>query len=229
MSARPGQYRLSGVKVLLAATAISLVGSLPPGTTNVLTVQLAATDGLATAGFFALGCLVAEVVYVALSMSVMDRLLRYERIIKLMQWISFGILIALAVGSFVAAVRNSPHPVVQIVSGHSPFVFGFILMIINPLQLPFWIGWTTVLLEKKVLHLHWSHYILYPLGGAIGSLLASILFIVAGTSLFQQSFVTQKHFHYIIAAIFLISAALQVLAIIKNSSPVGPVRRSMRI
>ncbi len=202
--------------VFVVAAGVSFIGSLTPGTTNVLTLQLAASEGKLTAGFFALGCLVGEGLYVALSLYVMDRLLRYERLVKFLQWISLVVLLGLAFVSLTAAVNDSPHTVVDVISGHSSFVFGFILMIINPVQVPFWLGWTSILLEKKMLQPKWSHYICYTVGASLGSLLASIIFILVGD--WVLLFVTQQYFHYIIAVVFLITALLQLLVIFRSAS-----------
>ncbi|MCW3116836.1 MAG: lysine transporter LysE [Chitinophagaceae bacterium] len=212
----------AGIMVFVVAAGISFIGSLPPGTTNVLAIQLAAKEGKLTAGFFALGCLLAESLYVALSLYVMIRLLRYERLIKSLQWISLVVLLGLALVSIMATVNDSASKVMEVISGHSPFVFGFMLMIINPVQVPFWLGWNAILLERKMLQLRWSHYIFYTVGAGAGSLLASIMFIWAGDWVF--SFVTQQYFHYIIAIVFLITALLQLLVIIRNASN----RRSVR-
>lgn len=216
-----------GVMVFVVAASVSFIGSLPPGTTNVLTIQLAAADGKLTAGFFALGCVVAEVLYVALSLYVMGRLVRYERLIKFLQWIFFVVVLCLAFVSLMAAINESPPAVVEVVSGHSSFVFGFILMIINPLQVPFWLGWTSILLEKNILQLKWSHYVLYAVGAGVGSLLASIIFILAGDWVVRKSFFTQQYFHYIIAVVFLITALLQLLSIIRNASKVRQAERTV--
>jgi len=210
------QMQYAGRMVFFLAAGISFIGSLPPGTTNVLTIQLAASEGKLTAAFFALGCFVVEILYVAFSLYVIVRLLRYERLIKYLQWISLAILLSLAFVSFMAILNDSSSNVIKIISGYSPFVFGFILMIINPLQIPFWLGWNSILLEKKMLQFKWSHYIFYILGAGAGSLLASFMFIFAGNWVF--SFVTQQHFYYIIAIIFLITALLQLLVIIRNAS-----------
>lgn len=216
------QMQYAGVMVFFLAAGISFIGSLPPGTTNVLTIQLAASEGKLTAGFFALGCLAAEILYVALSLYVMVRLLRYERLIKYLQWISLAVLLGLAFVSFKATLNDSPSKVIKVISGYSPFLFGFILMIINPVQIPFWLGWNSILLEKKMLQLKWSHYIFYTVGAGAGSLLASFMFIFAGN--WVLSFVTQQYFYYIIAIVFLITALLQLLVIIRNASKGRSVR-----
>lgn len=210
------QFQNTGIFIFFIAAIISFIGSLPPGTTNILTIQLSASEGKITAAFFALGCLIAEIFYVAISLYVMARLMRFKKLIRYLQWVSFALLLFLAIASFMATFNNSPAKVINFISGNSPFFFGFVLMIINPVQIPFWLGWNTILLEKKFLQLKWSHYIFYAIGAGAGSMLASIIFIFAGK--WVLSIVSQHYFYYIIAIVFLITALLQLIAIVKKPS-----------
>lgn len=76
------------IPILISAILISFVGSLPLGTVNVVTVQLAITDGYSTALWFAAGCLIAEMLYVGISLTMMDRIMKIGILLKLLQWVS---------------------------------------------------------------------------------------------------------------------------------------------
>jgi threonine/homoserine/homoserine lactone efflux protein len=197
--------RLFGLAMLL-----SFLGSLPPGTTNLLTVQLVAEKGLTVAVLFATGCLLAELVTVASSLFLVDRMIRFKGVMRFLQWISLFVLLALAIGSFFAAAGKSTVQIGSTWDGSSPLVFGFALMIVNPVQFPFWLGWTTVLVEKRILHTGCVHYCLYVLGSGVGSMLASICFILLGRMLVAHWFTVPGLFPAILGTLFLVSFILQL-------------------
>jgi threonine/homoserine/homoserine lactone efflux protein len=189
---------------------VSFVGSLPLGTLNVVTLQLAITGGYATALWFAAGCLIAEMLYVGISLAMMDRIMKFRILLKMLQWVSLIILIALATASFVAATQNVPASNVLVLNTLHPLLFGFLLMAANPVQIPFWFGWSTVLFARKILIPHAFHYTLYIGGAGLGSLMASVLFIFGGQFLFAWFTVTQTTFHWVTGSVFTLTAFLHV-------------------
>lgn len=196
-------------KILASAILISFVGSLPPGTVNVVTLQLAISDGYSTAFWFAAGCLIAEMLYVGISLAIMDRIIKIGILLKMLQWLSLIILIALAIASFAAGAQHIPARNVLISHTLSPFFFGFLLMAVNPVQIPFWYGWSTILFARKILMPNALHYALYIAGAGLGSLMASLLFIFGGQFIFASFPVTQKTFHWVIGGFFTLAVFLQ--------------------
>ena len=202
--------RHSELGVAISGFMISFLGSLPLGTVNVLTIQLAASNGTKTALWFASGCLVAELVYVRISLALRDLVIKIGAIQKVLHWISVAILIGLAIASF-AATRVGSLPVfVSLPGGISPFLFGFILMAVNPVQVPFWFGWSTVLFERRVLMPEALHYILYMVGVGLGSVIASVLFILAGHFLITWFPRSQGALHLVMGCVYVLTAAYLV-------------------
>jgi threonine/homoserine/homoserine lactone efflux protein len=207
-SKRTDNARLFGAGLLL-----SFLGSLPPGTTNLLTVQLVAEHGYTVAVLFATGCLLAELVTVTASFFLVDRMLRFKVVMSVLRWISLVILLALAIGSFVAAAGQPLYKIGAAWDGSSPLIFGFALMIVNPVQLPFWLGWTTVLLEKRILKPGCFQYYLYVISSGLGSMLASICFILAGRFLIVNWSIAPGIFYGSLGVLFLVSFGLQLRTI----------------
>jgi threonine/homoserine/homoserine lactone efflux protein len=79
--------------VLFWGFIVSFLGSLPPGTTNVLEVQLAATRGYEVATWFATGCMIAEVLCVSLCLLIMDRINESPKLMRSLEWVSLLVLI----------------------------------------------------------------------------------------------------------------------------------------
>ena len=197
--------------VAISGFMISFLGSLPLGTVNVLTVQLAASNGATTALWFALGCLVAELVYVRISLALRDLVIKFGTVQKVLHWMSVAILIGLAIASFAATRDNSQPVFVSFPGEFSPFLLGFILMAVNPVQVPFWFGWSAVLFERKVLMPDALHYILYMAGVGFGSIIASILFILAGHFLMTRFPRSQEVLHLVMGCVYVVTAGYLVL------------------
>ncbi len=71
---------------------------------------------------------------------------------KIMEWITLVIIIALAAGSFIAAAKGSAGAKNVLLNNNlNRFLLGIFMCAINPVQIPFWFGWSTVLFSKNIL------------------------------------------------------------------------------
>lgn len=194
---------------------ISFVGSLPLGSMNVAAMQISITEGYATAFSFAAGLLLAEIVYVRISLVAMDRIRKQQKILKILEWVTLIIIAGLAVSSFAAAAKNNPHPKNILLSNGMPrFVLGLLMSALNPVQIPFWFGWSTVLFTKKILLPRNDHYNVYILGIGLGTFLATSVFIFAGKFVVEKLNANQNTLHWVIGGIFTITAILQLWRIL---------------
>ena len=194
---------------------VSFVGSLPPGTVNILLIQLAIED-YGAAAWFALGSVVAEIVCVRLCLILMNRILKFQFIIRILQWIVLIVLVSLSMMSFAATSNGMVHSSSPMVLNTiPPFLFGFLIMIINPVQLPFWLGWTTILFEKNVL-VSGGPATGYITGIATGSLIACALFIVGGKALSSFLSMEQYIMQLVFGCVFAVMALVQVKQIIRH-------------
>lgn len=167
---------------LYAGFLISFLGSLPPGTTNIILVEIAGADGLYAAAMFALGGVLAELICVKLCLMIMRRAMHLSIVAKSIQWLSLIFLALLAIAYFILSFHDAAADDVSTLFSRpgSPFPAGFFMMLINPVQLPFWLGWTTIVVGRKSVNFHSHDELFYLSGIALGSLLASALFIFVG-------------------------------------------------
>lgn len=137
------------LRVLLTGLLVSFIGSLPLGTLNVAAMQISITDGVSAALQFSIGSLTAEIIYVRLSLVAMDWIRKQARLLLFFDWMTLGLLLALAISSFYAASHPASHSGNLILSSSLPkILLGFFMSAINPVQIPFWFGWSSVLLAK---------------------------------------------------------------------------------
>ena len=92
--------------IFLWGLFISFLGSLPLGTLNVAAMQIGIQESIKNALFFSAGSLLVEMVYVRLSLVGIDWVRKQVKLMKAMGWITLGIIVALAIGSFIAAAND---------------------------------------------------------------------------------------------------------------------------
>lgn len=204
-------------KVFLAGMIISFAGSLPLGMLNVAALQLSLSDGYGAAFWFVAGCALVEMIYVRASLVVMDRILQRHAVFKALKWVSFFILLALALNALTQASRGAVE-VHSLLSWHGlhPFVAGVMLMAVNPMQVPFWLGWNTILYSRNILVARQSHNNIYPLGIGLGSLLGSAVFIFGGRLLAGMLGAHQNLLNWVLGLFFLMFAAMQLRKIVRE-------------
>jgi threonine/homoserine/homoserine lactone efflux protein len=197
-------------KIFFTGLLISFLGSLPLGTLNVAAMQIGITDGYTAAILFSLGSLLVEMIYVRVSLVGMDWIRKQEKIFKVLEWVTLAIVVALAVSSFHAALHPKSGKNIILSSTLPRFVLGATMCAVNPVQIPFWFGWSTVLFTKKVLLPKNSHYNLYIIGIGIGTLIGNCVFIFGGQLIAEKLKSNQNILNWVIGGIFSITALIQV-------------------
>jgi threonine/homoserine/homoserine lactone efflux protein len=204
------------VRIFFTGLFISFLGSLPLGTLNVACMQIAISDGLKPALWFALGTLCSEMVYVRLSLIAMDWVRKQQRLFKALEWLTIVIVVALALSSFYTALHPRIHKNIILSSTLPKFVLGLVMSAVNPVQIPFWFGWSTVLFTKKVLLPRNDHYNAYIVGIGFGSFLGALVFIFGGKIIADRINAHTSVMSWIIGGIFMLTALIQLWKIIKK-------------
>jgi len=197
-------------RIFLTGLFISFLGSLPLGTLNIAAMQIAITDGIQPAILFSLGSLTAEVVYVRLSLMAMDWVRKQQKLFRILEWVTLLIVVALAVSSFYAAIHPKVQKNVILSSTLHRYFLGLIMSALNPVQIPFWFGWSTVLYTKNILLPKASNYNVYIIGIGLGTLLGNGVFIFGGKLIANKLDRNQHILNWIIGGIFALTALIQI-------------------
>jgi threonine/homoserine/homoserine lactone efflux protein len=207
-------------RIFCVGLGISFLGTLPLGTLNVAAMQIAVTDGIRPAIGFSLGALLVEICYVRLSLVAMDWVRKQEKLFRLFNWITLLIIAALAVSSFIAASHPSGDGKNIILSNTMPrFFLGITMSAINPVQIPFWFGWSTVLFAKKILLPKISHYNVYICGIGCGTFIGNAVFIFGGRLMVNTLNANQNVLNYVIGGVFAVTAMIQAYKMIWPKKP----------
>lgn len=211
------------VRIFFTGMLISFLGSLPLGTLNIAAMQISVTEGVQQGILFSLGCLLAEVVYVRISLVAIDWIRRQEKIFRMLEWATLLIVVALAVFSFYAALHPKSGGNILLSSTLPKFVLGLLMGALNPMQIPFWFGWSTVLFTKKVLLPQASHYNSYIFGIGVGTFFGNCVFIFGGKLMVDRLNANQNILNWVIGGVFAITALIQLWRIGKKKKIIDEV------
>lgn len=206
---------------------ISFLGSLPLGTLNVAAMQIGIQESILNAMYFSFGSLLVEMVYVRISLVGIDWIRKQEKLMKIMEWVTLLIIIALAVGSFVAASKgNGDTKNILLQNNMHRFLLGMFMCAINPVQIPFWFGWSTVLFTKKILEPKNEQYNSYIVGIGLGTLLGNAVFIFGGKWMVQRIANSQQYLNWVIGGIFAITAVIQLIKMLMKKDGVSKFHKA---
>ncbi len=199
------------VKIFGWGLLISFLGSLPLGTLNVAAMQIGIQESLANAFYFSFGSLLVEMIYVRLSLVGINWIQKQEKLMRVMEWITLLIIVALAAGSIAAALKGaSDAKNVFLQNNMHRFLLGVVMCAVNPVLIPFWFGWSAVLFTKKVLQPINSHYNSYIVGIGLGALAGNAVFIFGGQWIASHIANSQQYLNWVIGGIFTLTALIQL-------------------
>ncbi len=205
------------VKVFFWGMLVSFLGSLPLGTMNITSTHIAAQQGVKPAMIYASGSMLVEIIIVRLALIGMNWLKGRQKLFRLLEMFTLSLIIFLAVASFVAAYRMTDFANSLPINISWPFLTGAFLSLTNPLHLPFWLGWSTVLINKNILQTRPQHYNFYVAGIGLGTMMGFSVFIFAGSYFIHAITQHQWQVNFSIGGILLITAIVQTIKMFKGN------------
>ena len=203
-------------KVFFWGLIVSFLGTLPLGTLNVAAMQMGIQESIHNAIMFSIGCIVTEMIYVRISLIGVNWVRKQKKLFRWLEWITLGIVVALAIGSFSAAMHHHEEKNLILNNTINRFLLGMFLSAINPIQIPFWFGWSTILFDKKVLNPKNSYYNIYIIGIGLGSLFGNFIFIFGGQFIVAKLNANMNILNWVIGGIFALTAVIQLIKILMH-------------
>lgn len=207
------------LKTAGAGLAISFLGSLPLGTMNIAATHIAIEQGRTAGLLYALGSMLVEIIIVRVALIAMGWLAQRHKIFQFLELFTVSLILILSATSFIAAYKMTGFAG-SIPFGPSlhPFWTGVLLSATNPLHIPFWLGWSTVLLNKKILLPGNKYYNWYITGIAVGTMAGFAVFIYGGTYMVAQITAHQNVLNTVIGLVLLLTAVIQLRKMLKVSA-----------
>jgi len=207
-------------RVLFWGMLVSFLGSLPLGTMNVTITQISVQTGIQDGFAFAFGSMLIEVAIVRIALITMKWITEQRKIFRLLEYLTTSVILLLSITSFIAAYKMSGFVSPLPIESLTPFWSGAFLSLTNPLHIPFWLGWTTVLVNKNIVQPNRVDYNWYVTGIGLGTLLGFAVFIYAGNFLVMTIERHESFLNCVIGIVLLITAIVQIKKMIEIPSTV---------
>jgi threonine/homoserine/homoserine lactone efflux protein len=211
------------LKIFFIGMLISFLGSLPLATMNVAAIQISISEGITNAMLFSLGSLIVEMIYVRISVVAVSWIQRQKKLFRILEYVTLLIILALAASSFYSALHPGVQKNIVLSSTLPKFLLGATMCAVSPGQIPFWLGWSTVLFTKKILLPRNDHYNAYIAGIGIGTFIGNCLFIFGGMLIASSISRNQDIVSWVIGGIFLATALFQIWRMVKRKNLPHPV------
>lgn len=199
------------IRVFFTGMLISVLGSLPLGSLNVAAMQIGISENLKNAFKFSVGVMLVEVIYVRVSLTGMDWVVRNKTLFTVLEWATVVLFLVLGISSFLAARKTAKAKTSLLLNNKMDrFFLGAFMSAINPVQIPFWFLWSTYLLSNKVLMPDGWQFTWYTIGIGIGTLMGEAIYIFAGRWLMNKLKAGQRAINMVVGCVFIISAFIQL-------------------
>lgn len=205
------------IKIYYWGFIISFLGTLPLGTMNVTATNISLEQGAFSAIIFSGGTITVEAICVFIVLHALQWVNKQQRFFKIFEWLTALLILILAISCFIAAIEmksfgNSVFTKYEL----PPFFLGLLLSILNPLHIPFWFGWSTVLINKKILIVEQKYFLIYIFGISLGTLAGFTVFIYGGIYIIQQLKDKQNILNWVVGFVLLVTAIIQVYKIYRT-------------
>lgn len=162
------------IQVFLAGLIFSFLGSIPPGTMNLVVLQLGLENKIKIALRFSLAVAIIEYPYAWIAVAFEDWVTSSPMIVQNFQLITAVVMTVIGIFTIWSAQKPSDFSVKFNESG---FRRGLVLSVLNPMAIPFWIGVTAYLKAQGWIDISDSTMLhSYLFGTAVGVLILLILF-----------------------------------------------------
>jgi threonine/homoserine/homoserine lactone efflux protein len=196
------------LKLFFVAFSISFVGALPIGTLNTNVADYALKGNFTGAAEFGLAAIIVEVTLVRLALLVLDKIPHLQKLFKYLSAVMCVLIFFVAYKSLEAAFHMRSYQDMLPFVGMNAFYSGLVLSLLNPLHLPFWLGWTAVLKSRKILDASGSAYNIYIAAIGTGTFLAFVIYGFAGNFLMNTLKAQHNLINWILGITLLLTGVL---------------------
>lgn len=186
---------MSNTLVFVIAFLVSYLGSIPPGTINVTTMQLAVQNNRRAAVFFGLAAALVEFVYAGATVRFQLFLSENPVFTENFQIISAIAMILLGIANLVSKTSSRSFMAAANVKGRNGFKKGIVLGILNPLTIPFWLAMTAYLQTNGWISISGAAFWFYLAGISVGTFVLLLTVIKLGqqfTTIADNQFLVHK-------------------------------------
>ena len=162
------------INIFILGFFFSFLGSIPPGTINLSVLQLGLNNQIRGALFFSLAAIFVEFFYAWIAVEFQIFLTENTSITQNFQFIAGAAMFIL--GLINLSRKRSPQTG-KFGEGRVNFWKGFIVSVLNPLAIPFWVAVTAYLQSEAFITLSSNYRILIYVTGICGGTFALLMLV----------------------------------------------------
>lgn len=196
--------------IFIAGFTISLTGSLPPGLLNIIAVQLSGEKGTISGFSYAAGATVAEMMVVWFALTCINWFNNKKNFFAVLEWMTAFILVLFASACSIAAYLVEDLGKIIPRFMFSAFMTGLLFSLLNPVHIPFWLGWSNFLSGRGTLQRKKKSYLLYITGIGLGTLGGFTIYITGGPYMLKLIQHNSAVINLVFGSILTIAAFLQI-------------------
>lgn len=218
---------LNQINPILLGYFISLLGALPLGYINVISLQILIEQGNFAAIAFIMGIAIIQFFVLKIASRIAVCLVKQKQIIFLIDL--FTILFLLGIASyFIFDSHNQQHfNVSNLAMGHYPLLLGLFLNSINFIQWPYWSGIYVYLFRSNKLKSNDTN--IFSIGAILGTTTGMLAFAyVTQYLIIENQIELSRHLNPIFTLLFLSLGIIQTLKLIWKSSPLLALKLNFR-
>lgn len=189
---------------------VSFLGQLPLGNMSITATQIRIQEGLKPAISYMWGVVIVEMIYLRIALTGMDAVFKHPAVFNAIGWVTVLFFFVLGILSVRSALIHHPEKKSVLLRNKiNRFLFGLMLSAMNPAQVPFWVLWSSYLLEWKILHSSTIQYNIFTIGVGLGTITGLLTYIYGGNYLITKLNVSNRTLNIIMGAIFFIASIAQ--------------------
>ena len=190
---------------------VSFLGQLPLGNMSFTATQVGLQEGIQKAWHFAIGVALIEMVYLRLALTGMDWVVQHRHIYLGLGWMTVVLFLILGIMAIVTAQKQQTESKALLLNNQlNRFVLGLSMSALNPVQIPFWVLWTSLLIQTQRLAVTGLAFNLFTIGAGLGTIVGLAVYIHGGKWLVQKIKASNRSLNLAMGIVFLITALLQL-------------------
>ncbi len=203
--------------IVLMGWLISFLGQLPLGSICLTSTQIFVQEGPKKAWQFSMGVALVEIIYIRTALSGIDWVYQHQTFFKIIGWVTVVFFIVFGVFTIAGAYKQQANKKGLLINNKlNRFLLGFSLSALNPSQIPFWLVWSTYVIDSGTLHTNSFEYNLFTMGAGLGTLCGLCVYMYGGNYLLTKLKLSNKKLNLFIGIIFLIAGAIQLYRMLKK-------------
>jgi threonine/homoserine/homoserine lactone efflux protein len=194
---------------------VSFLGQLPLGNMSFTATQVGLQESISKAWQFAFGVALVEMVYLRFALTGMDWVVQHRMVYIGLGWLTVVLFLVLGIMAILAAKKQQTESKALVLNNKlNRFVLGLTMSALNPVQIPFWVLWTSLLIQTKRLAVSSIDFNLFTIGAGTGTIAGLTVYIYGGKWLVQKIKASNRSLNIAMGIIFLLTALLQLYRMI---------------